>query len=98
MVRALHYGVLHQTIYGAIAAAGFGVLFNFGYANIACAGVAGAIALGVRSVGLEVGWTLEAASFCAAIAVALVVWSWSGSCLSASARPARRWRSRAAFP
>ena len=73
VVRALHYGILHQTIYGAIAAAGFGVLFNFGYANLVCAGAAGAIALGVRSVGLEAGWTLEAASFCAAIAVALVV-------------------------
>lgn len=73
VVHALKYGVLHQTIYGAIAAAGFGVLFNFGYGNLACAGAAGAVALAVRSIGLEAGWTLEAASFAAAISVALVV-------------------------
>ncbi|MDJ0933479.1 hypothetical protein [Breoghania sp.] len=57
VVHAVKYGVLHQTIYGAIAAAGFGVLFNFGYGNLVCAGAAGVVALAVRSIGLEAGWT-----------------------------------------
>jgi len=58
--------LLHQTAFGAIAAAGFGVLFNFGLGPLAwCAG-AGALALGVRTVGLDAGWSLEAASFVAA--------------------------------
>lgn len=73
VVNALKYGVIHQMIFGAIAAAGFGVLFNFGYMNLLCAGVAGAIALGVRTLGLDAGWSLEAASFAAAVSVALVV-------------------------
>ncbi|SJZ52354.1 threonine/serine exporter family protein [Consotaella salsifontis] len=69
----LHNHVLHQTIFGAIAAAGFGVLFNFELVTLLWAGVAGAIALAVRTSGLEAGWTLEAASFAAAVAVAITV-------------------------
>ncbi|MBB4303920.1 uncharacterized membrane protein YjjP (DUF1212 family) [Rhodobium orientis] len=67
------HGVLHQALFGALAAAGFGVLFNFAPLALLWAGAAGGIALGVRTLGLEVGWPLEAASFVAAAAVALAV-------------------------
>jgi len=60
--------LLHQAAFGAIAAAGFGVLFNFGLRSLTwCAG-AGALALGVRTLGQDAAWSLEAASFVAALA------------------------------
>ncbi|OLS43482.1 threonine/serine exporter family protein [Rhodovulum sp. BSW8] len=65
--------VLHQAIFGAVAAAGFGVLFNFGWVRLVWAAAAGALALAVRTVGMDLGWSLEAASFAAAAAVALGV-------------------------
>jgi uncharacterized membrane protein YjjP (DUF1212 family) len=63
------HGVAHQTLFGALAAAGFGVLFNFGPRSLVWAALAGALALAVRTVGLQAGWSLEAASFAAAVAV-----------------------------
>jgi len=60
--------LLHQAFFGAIAAAGFGVLFNFGLRALAWCAAAGALALGVRTVGLDLHWSLEAASFMAAVA------------------------------
>ncbi|MEF2071483.1 threonine/serine exporter family protein [Consotaella aegiceratis] len=69
----LSHGIAHQMLFGAIAAAGFGVLFNFEGVTLIWAGLAGAIALGVRTAGLEAGWALEAASFAAAAAVAVTV-------------------------
>ncbi len=69
----IHHSVLHQTLFGAIAAAGFGVLFNFGPITLLWAGVAGAVALAVRTVCLDFGWPLEAASFLAAATVAVCV-------------------------
>ncbi|MBB4285259.1 threonine/serine exporter family protein [Roseospira goensis] len=63
----------HQALFGAVASAGFGVLFNFGWGAVAWAAAAGAIALSVRTLGLEAGWSLEAASFVAAAAVAVSV-------------------------
>ena len=65
--------LIHQTIFGAVAAAGFGVLFNFGLSTLMWAAAAGGLALAVRSLGLDLGWSLEAASFAAAAAVALAV-------------------------
>lgn len=66
--------VLHQALFGAIAAAGFGVLFNFGARSLIwCAGM-GALALAVRTVGQSAGWSLEAASFIAAISTSSVVY------------------------
>ncbi|HEY0281677.1 MAG TPA: threonine/serine exporter family protein, partial [Rhizomicrobium sp.] len=59
--------LLHQAVFGAIAAAGFGVLFNFGLRSLVWCGVAGALALAVRSLGQDAGWSLEAASFAAAV-------------------------------
>jgi len=61
--------ILHQTVCGAIAAAGFGVLFNIGFRPLAWCAAVGALALAVRTIGLEQGWSLEAASFAAALAV-----------------------------
>ncbi|WP_242514405.1 threonine/serine exporter family protein [Rhodovulum sulfidophilum] len=65
--------VLHQAVFGAVAAAGFGVLFNFDWLRLAWAAAAGALALAVRTLGLDLGWSLEAASFAAAASVALGV-------------------------
>ena len=63
----------HHAFFGAVAAAGFGVLFNFGYRNLGWAALAGALALAVRTLCMLNGWPLEASSFTAAVAVALVV-------------------------
>ena len=57
----------HQALFVAVAAAGFGILFNFGLRSLVwCAG-AGALALAVRTLGQDAGWSLEAASFVAAV-------------------------------
>jgi uncharacterized membrane protein YjjB (DUF3815 family) len=63
--------LLHQAIFGAIAAAGFGVLFNFGLKALAWCAAAGALALSVRTAGLDFQWSLEAASFVAAVAASI---------------------------
>ncbi|PEQ13140.1 hypothetical protein B2G71_06710 [Novosphingobium sp. PC22D] len=66
--------VAHQALFGAIAAAGFGVLFNFAPRDLVrCAGL-GAGALTVRTLCQEIGWTLEAATFFAALMTATLVW------------------------
>jgi uncharacterized membrane protein YjjB (DUF3815 family) len=65
--------LLHQALFGALAAAGFGVLFNFGFRALPwCAG-AGALALAVRTIGQDFSWSLEGASFAAAIVTSLAV-------------------------
>jgi uncharacterized membrane protein YjjB (DUF3815 family) len=65
--------VAHQAAFGAIAAWGFGVLFNFDRRGLAwCSGL-GALALAVRTVALAAGWSLEAASFAAALAAGAFV-------------------------
>jgi uncharacterized membrane protein YjjB (DUF3815 family) len=65
--------VLHQTVCGAIAAAGFGVLFNVGFRVLPWCAASGAVALAVRSCCLGVGWSLEGASFVAALTVSVAV-------------------------
>jgi len=65
--------ILHQTACGAIAAAGFGVLFNVGLRQLPWCAASGALALGVRTVCLGFGWTLEGASFVAALAAGVAV-------------------------
>jgi uncharacterized membrane protein YjjB (DUF3815 family) len=61
--------LLHQTICGAVAAAGFGMLFNVGSRHLPwCAG-SGALALAIRTYGTGLGWSLVGASFTAALAV-----------------------------
>uniref|UniRef100_Q07MR7 Threonine/Serine exporter ThrE domain-containing protein n=1 Tax=Rhodopseudomonas palustris (strain BisA53) TaxID=316055 RepID=Q07MR7_RHOP5 len=58
----------HQAAFGAIAAVGFGVLFNFGGRSLVWCAVAGALALGVRTLCQDGGASLEAATFAAAAA------------------------------
>lgn len=65
--------ILHQMLFGGLAAMGFGVLFNMYRRHLLWCGLAGALALGVRTVGLQWGWSLEAASFAAALAVGSAV-------------------------
>jgi uncharacterized membrane protein YjjB (DUF3815 family) len=59
----------HQTLFGAVAASGFGILFNFGWRELPWCAASGALALATRTLGLDDGWTLEAASFVAAAVV-----------------------------
>jgi uncharacterized membrane protein YjjP (DUF1212 family) len=61
--------LLHQSLFGALAAVGFGVMFNMHRRALLWCGAAGGLGLAVRSMGLSLGWTLEAASFAAALAV-----------------------------
>lgn len=61
--------LFHQTVCGAIAAVGFGVLFNIARAELWWCALTGALALLVRTICLTAGWSLEAASFLAALVV-----------------------------
>ncbi len=65
--------LLHQTVFGGLAAIGFGVLFNIGNPALLWCGASGSLALAVRTTGLQLGWSLEAASFAAALVVGSVV-------------------------
>ena len=65
--------LVHQAAFGALAATCFGVLFNFGARTLPWAAAAGGLALAVRTLGLEAGLPLEAASFIAAATLALGV-------------------------
>ena len=65
--------LLHHTLCGAIAAAGFGVLFNMGFRSLVWCAASGALAVGVRTFCQQQGWSLEAASFAAALAVGIGV-------------------------
>lgn len=65
--------ILHQTLFGGLAAIGFGVLFNIGWRNLFWCGLSGGLALAVRTVGQQMGWSLEAASFAAALSVGSLV-------------------------
>jgi uncharacterized membrane protein YjjB (DUF3815 family) len=60
--------LLHQMACGAIAAAGFGVLFNVRPRMLAWCAASGALTLAVRTICLDFGWNLEGASFCSALA------------------------------
>jgi len=66
--------LLQPTLCGAVAAAGFGVLFNIGFRSLPWCAVSGALALAVRTGCLEgLHWNLEAASFAAALTVGAAV-------------------------
>ena len=65
--------VLHQAICGAVAAAGFGVLFNVGLRLLPWCAASGAVALAVRAACLELGLNLEGASFAAALCLGVAV-------------------------
>lgn len=71
----------HQAAFGAVAAAGFGVLFNFGGRSLVWCALAGALALAVRTLCQHGGGSLEAATFAAAAAtscVAIICRRWIG--------------------
>jgi len=59
--------LLHHTVCGGLAAAGFGVLFNVGFRRLPWCVASGALALAVRTVALGQDWSIEAASFAAAL-------------------------------
>ena len=65
--------LINQMACGAIAAAGFGVLFNAGSRVLPWCAASGALALAVRSSCLAWGLNLEGASFAAAITVGAAV-------------------------
>ncbi len=65
--------LVHQTICGAIAAAGFGVLFNARFRLLPWYAASGAVALAVRTCCLGLGWNLEGASFAAALTAGAAV-------------------------
>jgi uncharacterized membrane protein YjjP (DUF1212 family) len=65
--------LLHQTVCGAIAAAGFGVLFNISFRSLAWCALSGGLALAVRTYCQSLGWNLEGSSFAAALTVSTFV-------------------------
>ncbi len=69
----LMFDVAHQGAFGALAAWGFGVLFNFDWRSLIWCSALGALALVVRTFALAGGWSLEAASFAAALAAGAAV-------------------------
>lgn len=73
MILDLLPHLLHQAAFGAIAAVGFGVLFNFGLRALPWCAASGALTLAVRTLGQDAGWSLEAASFAAAFVTSCAV-------------------------
>lgn len=69
---APHIG--HQMVFGAIAAVGFGVLFNFDRDSLVRAALLGAFALMIRTILQDLGGSLEASTFTAALATASAVY------------------------
>ena len=64
--------IIHQAVFGSIAAAGFGILFNCPPRIIAyCAG-SGAVTLAIRTTCQAAGVNLPEAAFFAALAVAII--------------------------
>jgi uncharacterized membrane protein YjjB (DUF3815 family) len=64
--------ILHHTLCGGLAAAGFGVLFNISFRVLAWCAASGALALAVRTIALEREYNLPAASFMAAMTVGTI--------------------------
>jgi uncharacterized membrane protein YjjB (DUF3815 family) len=65
--------LVQQVICGGLAAAGFGLLFNVRFPALVWCGASGALALGVRMTALGFGWSVEGASFAAALTVGAAV-------------------------
>jgi len=63
--------IVHHMLFGAVAAAGFGVLFNMEARHLGVCAIGGAMALGIRTVAVDIGWGYETASFLAALVVGL---------------------------
>jgi uncharacterized membrane protein YjjB (DUF3815 family) len=58
--------LIHQALFGAVAAVGFGILFNIGPRSLVRCALLGALALTIRTLGQQAGWSLEAATLLAA--------------------------------
>src|SRR6478672_10604051 len=65
--------LLLNTVCGSLAATGFGVLFNVGFRGLTWCAASGALALAVRTAAVAGGWSMESASFAAALAVGVAV-------------------------
>lgn len=69
--------LLHQTAFGGIAAAGFGLLFNCPRRMIGLCFFSGALAVAVKTLGMDLGhFSLPEASFLAALTVAIIDRAW----------------------
>jgi uncharacterized membrane protein YjjB (DUF3815 family) len=75
MTPAIHF-LLHQALFGGIAAAGFAVLFNCNPRMLPLCFSAGALALATRTIGQDLGGSLAVASFFAALFVAIIDKIW----------------------
>ena len=76
MGNPLFWKITHQAFFGGIAAAGFGVLFNCPPRILGLCFGSGALALAVRTFAQGHGMSLPAASFIAALALAIVDSTW----------------------
>lgn len=68
--------LLHQAIFGGVAAAGFGVLFNCPPRMLGLCFGSGALALFVRTAAQAGDWSLPAASFLAALSLGIADRAW----------------------
>ncbi|MEO7934044.1 MAG: threonine/serine exporter family protein [Chthoniobacterales bacterium] len=68
--------ILHQALFGGLAAVGFAVLFNTPPRMLPLCFGAGALALAVRTSGQDLGYSLAVASFFAALLLAIVDKLW----------------------
>lgn len=68
--------ILHQAFFGGVAAIGFAVLFNCRPQMLAFGFGAGFLSLGMRTILLDHGFTLPAASFFAALVAAIIDRLW----------------------
>jgi len=68
--------IAHQALFGGIAAAGFGILFNYPPRLLTLSFASGALALATRTFGTELGCSLPEATFFAALLVAILDRSW----------------------
>ncbi len=69
--------ILHQAVFGGIAAAGFGVLFNCPRRMIGLCFFSGALAVAIKTLSMDLAHlSLPEASFLAALTVAIVDRAW----------------------
>jgi uncharacterized membrane protein YjjB (DUF3815 family) len=68
--------IVHQALFGGIAAAGFGILFNYPPKLLGLSFASGALALAARTLGTDLGCSLPEATFFAALLVAILDRSW----------------------
>src|SRR5262249_32856206 len=71
-VTSDHLNVLSDMLLAGIATCGFSVYYNTPWAQVAMAALGGMLGHGLRFLALQVGGTLEAATFLGGLAVGLV--------------------------